>query len=96
MTDNLRSKKQQIIFTVLVAGMCFIYPVFIMIVLDDGLFPHLWLVAILGSLYILTVLVSSVVAAAMGKIHMALPLVASFLAWQGIGLILSLLILFQI
>ncbi|MCL2438389.1 MAG: hypothetical protein FWE48_06100 [Coriobacteriia bacterium] len=84
--------KLQILFGVLVVGMTFMYPVFVIMITSEAI--HLsWTVTIIGSTYILAVLISSVVATALGRIHMAFPLVATFLAWSGIGLLTTLQIL---
>jgi len=78
--------KLQILFGALLVGMGLIFPIFIAMLTFEA-FHLVWPLAIGGSIYLLAVLISSAIVTVMGKIHMAFPFVATFLALNGMSLI---------
>lgn len=83
------SKKLSALFTALVIGMGFTFPLFIAVIISGNI-PALTFILAVGNVYLLTVLITSTIAALMGKIRTGISIAAGFLACTGVGLLLTL------
>jgi len=92
--NNSYSKKLHILFGALIAGMCLIFPVFVIAVVADVLISHVWTIVFVASSYMLAVLISSTIAAVLSRIHFGFPIAAGALAYPGMSLVFVMMILF--